>query len=64
MQTKMIMWAIEMLLSRLDKEQIREWIGLGIKLGRDKVLSTETKIDDKLLLPLLDMMEDVCGLDD
>ena len=56
---KMIMWLVGMVLDRLDSEDVRKWVKSGINMLRQKVIESPNKYDDMVVLPLLDVVEEV-----
>ncbi len=56
---KMIMWLVGMVLERLDSEDVRRWIKAGVTMLRQKVIESPNKYDDMVVLPILDVVEEV-----
>ncbi len=48
-----------LLISRLSTELLREFGQKVVSWAKAKVLDSETKTDDKFLLPILDMMDEI-----
>ena len=59
MKDKMIMWAVGMVLERLTSEQVSAWLVSGIVMLRKAVIESPNKYDDLVVLPMLDVVEDI-----
>lgn len=56
MKNKMIMWVIGMILSRIDENSIKKWVGNSLDLLETKVKATKTQWDDLTVLPMIKLV--------
>jgi hypothetical protein len=52
------------LLSKLDAEDVKDFVDAGLDKLEDKIAKTETKWDDALVQPLIDATRTVAGIED
>lgn len=64
MKEKLIQMLVTMLLSVLTPELMKEFADMVLDWVEDKVLGTASTIDDKLVLPICDMIRATFGIPD
>lgn len=64
MKEKMIMWAVEMFISRLSAEDLKKWVEMGLDLLEDKAEESINKFDDKLVTAFAAMVRGAMNMED
>lgn len=64
MKEKMLLMLVGMMLDKLDPEDVKKWADMGLDMIEDKVAGTETEIDNKVVLPLVNVVRDTFGIED
>ena len=64
MKEKMLVWLVGMIFEKLDAEDVKVWADRGLDLIEDKVAESATKYDDKIVLPLINLMREAFDIPD
>lgn len=64
MKTKIIMWAVTMFIERLNSDDLKKWIDMGLDMIEDKVEASESKTDDMIVLPLCKIVREALSVPD
>lgn len=64
MKARMVMTLIQALMTILTPELVEGLAKMVINWARTAVLGSASKVDDAIVLPLLDTIENAFGLDD
>jgi len=64
MKSKIVMMIAEMLIAKLDPDDLRKWADAGLDLLEDKIAASETTLDDKMALPVINSFRTAFGIED
>ena len=64
MKEKMIMWAVEMFISKLTSEDLKKWIEMGLDLLEDKADESANTVDDMLVTAFASMVRGAMDMED
>ena len=64
MKNKIIMMLAGMLVERLDPALLRKWADFGLDMLEDQIAKTETTVDDKLALPIINAFREAFAIED
>ena len=59
MKEKMVVWLVGMILERINSEEVSKWLCAGVEMLRKLVQETPNKYDDMVVLPMLDVLEEI-----
>jgi hypothetical protein len=61
---KILMWLVSTLIARLDKDEIKQFTDEMLDKLEDKIVNSETRIDDIVILPVISLFREVFGVPD
>ena len=64
MKAKLIMYAVQALMSVLTEEMLEKFADMVLDYAEKYVLGTASKIDDKVILPICDLIRSTFGIED
>ena len=64
MKEKMLLWLVGMIFEKLDAGDLKVWADKGLDLVEDKVAATPTEYDDKIVLPMCNLMRQAFDIPD
>jgi len=64
MKTKLIMWAVTMFIDKLNGEDLKKWIDMGLDMIEDKVEESPSKTDDMIVLPMCKVVREALSVPD
>jgi len=64
LKDKAIMWAVSMFLERMNGEDIKKWIDMGLDIIEDKVKESPSTTDDMIVLPICKIVRDALSVPD
>jgi hypothetical protein len=64
MKNQMIMWAVKMFIDKLDPEDLKKWMDMGLDIIEDKVADSPNKTDDMIVLPLCRLVREALSIPD
>jgi hypothetical protein len=64
MKEKMIMWAVTMFIERMNGEDLKKWIDMGLDIIEDKVEASESTTDDMIVLPICKIVREALSVPD
>ncbi len=64
MKEKMLLMLVGIAIEKLDPEDVKKWADMAIDMVEEKIENTETKIDDKVILPLIGIIREAFDIED
>lgn len=56
---KMILWLVGTIIARVDEKDVKRWVLSAIEMLKTKVIASPNKMDDMIVLPILDVIDDI-----
>ena len=50
------LWLVGMIFEKLDSEDVKVWADKGLDMLEDKIAASPNKVDDTVVLPLINLM--------
>lgn len=64
MKEKMALWIVGLLIERLNSDDIKKWVDIGLDMLEKKIEATPTQYDDMIVLPLITTMRTAFSISD
>lgn len=64
MKEKMIMWAVEMFITKLSSDDLKKWVEMGLDLMEDKAEESTNTVDDMLVGAFAKMVRGAMDMED
>lgn len=64
MKEKLIVWMVQLMLDRLNSDEVKMWIDQGLDMMEDAVASSPNKYDDMIVLPLIKVFREATNIPD
>lgn len=64
MKDKMLLWAVEMFIAKLNSDDLKKWVEMGLDLLEDKAEESANKIDDMLVAGMARMIRGAMDMED
>ena len=60
----MLTTVVTMLVNRLEPEQLKEFADMGLDMLEDTIAKSETKLDDKVAVPIINAIRQAFAIED